>query len=67
MLLNDTECLNLDVADTILACDVPDLLAPEDGDVSRRRRRRQASEDDAASNKNLISRSINITVSNLMF
>ena len=63
MLLNDTECLNLEVADTILACEVPDLLAPEEGDVSRRRRRRQASEDDPASNKNRISRVVNITVS----
>ena len=63
VLLNETECENLDVSDTILTCDVPDLLAiaEEESDLARRRRRRQA-EEDAPENKNIISKSINITV-----
>ena len=61
ILLNDTECRNLDVSDTILTCDVPDLLAVDSDDdtTARRRRRRQASGDD---DKNVISRKVSVTV-----
>ena len=63
-MLNDTECPNLDVSDTILTCDAPDLLAPpsEGNDVSSRRRRQATDDDSSNDDKNIISKSITITV-----